>query len=130
MIASIHVLPLAIGVIFLLLTIGTAFESFRLLWRGLSATGLVVGHELEEGCYREVIEFTDREGTCHRFTSRSGRGKLRHNKGSSVLVVYDPVREDRAEIRLFGNLWLFPFCFAAFAALFLAFGFGIVGRDQ
>jgi len=123
-----RVLPLLLGGVSAFLAAATAFQSIRLVLRGTLAKGTVVGHQREQECYWPIVEFTDRNGSQRRFTSRSGRGKAPYRKGSRVTVVYEPANQNRAEIRAFWTLWLFPVVLSAFAALFLAVAFGVIGH--
>jgi hypothetical protein len=123
-------LPLLIGSGLGVLAILTTYESLRRLFIGTIATGTVVGYELVEDCYCPVVEFTARDGSQHRFTSDSGRGTKQYRDGARVTIVYDPAREDRATIRSFSSLCLFPVVLAAFAAVFVCAGLGVFGHAK
>jgi hypothetical protein len=118
-------LPLLIGSGLGVLARLTAYESLRRFRRGAFATGTVVGYELVEDCYWPIVEFTTRDGSQRRFTSGSGRGSKQYREGAKVSVVYDLVRKERAAIRSFSSLCLFPLVLTAFAAVFLCAGLGV-----
>lgn len=119
---------LAGGCGFAILAAAMTWQSLRLLIRGVSASGTVVGYKRSEGSFLPIVEFTDRAATQQRFTSTTGMGVRQYVEGTRVLVVYDPAKPEKAEIRAFWSLWLFPVATSVFAAAFLAGGSGVLER--
>ncbi|MCX6908375.1 MAG: DUF3592 domain-containing protein, partial [Verrucomicrobia bacterium] len=111
-----------------ILAAAMAWQSLRLLIRGVSASGTVVGYKRSEGSFLPIVEFTDRTATQRRFTSTTGLEVRPYAKGARVLVVYDPAKPQKAEIRAFWSLWLFPVVTSVIAAAFLAGESGVLER--
>jgi hypothetical protein len=105
-----------------------AWQSLRLLISGVSAFGTVVGYKRSQGKFLPIVEFTDRAAARRRFTSTTGLGVRSYAEGAQVLVVYDPAKPEKAGIRAFWSLWLFPVVTSVIAAGFLAVGSGVLER--
>ncbi len=127
--AAIDWIPLTIGCVFAAFAVGTAYESIRILVRGVVASGTVIGYKEVEDCFCPIVEFTDRSGSTRRFTSSSGRGVRQYADGARVTVVYDPLHPRRTQIRAFWSLWIFPAFMSLFAMLLIAAGFGLFSQE-
>ncbi len=74
----------------------------RLLARsGRRVQGVVVDHQIVEGCFIPVIEFWDYEGRIRREATGSGGGVKKPPVGSRVNVLYDPAGKRGCELDRF-----------------------------
>jgi len=91
----------------------------RLLARsGRRAQGMVVDHQVEEGCFFPVIEFQDNSGATRREATRMGRGVKKPEVGSRVVVVYDPTGKLGCEIDKFWRRRGFAVALSLFGVVF------------
>jgi len=126
--ATIEWIPLMGGCGLAILAAALAWQSLRLLIRGASASGTVAGYKRRAGSFLPIVEFTDCTATQRQFTSTTGMGVRSYAKGARVLVVYDPAKPEKAEIRAFWSVWLFPVVISVVAAVWLAIGSGMLER--
>ncbi|WP_432201726.1 DUF3592 domain-containing protein [Erythrobacter sp. W53] len=125
------------------LWIGSAFVAFGLLFAGiggytyiadqqmaetaLRAPGTVIALDRRRGSeggttYAPVVEWTDRDGTRHEFTSSTSSSPASFSRGEAVTVMYDPAKPGQAKIDSFGQRFMLPLVFGGMGSLFAILG--------
>jgi hypothetical protein len=104
--------------------------------RSRKANGAIVRLETvssSEGgtSYRPVVSYKTAAGKNVEFGSRILADPAPYQPGDSVVVLYEPGQENRAEIQSFSGLWFGPTLAGSLGALFLAVGAGMLaGRPR
>lgn len=123
--------------------VGLIFGSVGLLFAGLGGwfyvsdqqmaknasrtSGTVIALDRRRGSeggstYAPVVEWTDREGTRHEFTSSTSSNPAAFDRGESVTVMYDPAKPGQAKIDSFGQRFLLPLIFVGMGSVFAIIG--------
>ncbi len=118
-----RVWPILGGVTLILVSLGVALDQTRtlnrLLKEGARAEAVVVDVAVGvKGGKKAVLEFEAADGQVVRTKDMFTMMFVRHRKGESVTVLYDPADPSRATIDIGGWMWQQP-GFLAFSALFL-----------
>ena len=76
--------------------------------------------------YRPTVEFFDKNGTRHEFTSSVSSNPPSFSRGEKVEVIYDPTAPGKAIIDSFSTRYLLPLIFGGMGSLFALVGAGLV----
>lgn len=127
----------------ILFWIGSAFTAFGLLFAGIGgyayiddqqmaetasrASGTVIALDRRRGSeggstYAPVVEWRDRNGTRHEFTSSTSSNPAGFDRGEAVTVMYDPAKPGQARIDSFGQRFILPLAFGGMGSLFAIIG--------
>lgn len=126
-----------VGAVFLLVGLvalsGAAYWSLRtreFIRTAAKAQGLVIDlvpHSGDNGTtYAPTVRFTDKDGRERTFTSSTSSSPPSHREGDAVQVLYDPARDDKAEIDAFWDLWLGPLVVGIFGLVFPLVGAAVL----
>jgi hypothetical protein len=106
-------IPLVIGLPFLLIGLSEAFESLQLERRWVSTRGTVVDNYWEAfaqggAAYVPVVDFQTLDGQAVRFSDGIGSIPPDYQVGAEVQVLYDPDDVHHARVVSWKRLWFAP----------------------
>jgi hypothetical protein len=107
------VIPLLVGIPFLLIGLSEAYKSLQLERNWVSTRGTVVDNYWQAfaqggAAYVPVVDFQTPEGQTVRFTDGIGSIPPDYEVGSEVRVLYDPDDVHSARVVSWKRLWLAP----------------------
>jgi hypothetical protein len=106
-------IPLVVGIPFLLIGLSEGYKSLRLERRWVSTRGTVVDNHWQAfaqggAAFVPVVDFQTLEGETVRFTDGIGSIPPDYEVGSEVRVLYDPDDIHSARVVSWKRLWLAP----------------------